>query len=736
MTDHPTRFRALMQELKRRKVYNVAAGYAAASFVVWQAAEIAFPALGVPDGALRFVVLGTVLGFPVAIALAWAFELRREAASPGWRGVAGHGRLLWLSLGATTVVAGGLLLWLLGPGAPVPETGLRIAVFPLSTVPDDGSNLGEGIADLLSAGLDGTAGLTTVDPQALWPPLLRAGILPRAEVSVNRFSAESRRFGASHYLVGSVVRTGDIAQVVVRLYESGSDESFALLRVSGSTDQLAALVDQVAVDVVGALWQDSDVPAVGRVDQLATSSPQALDAYLEAMAQVRRGRFAEASEAIERAVAADSTFALAYLQQSRIRSWVLSLNGQAMTGVSEIIDRAMALRGRLTPRNRLRVEALKAMDETDAAQAASLLEQILQIDDADADAWASLAFLEGRYAWLLRKAWPETRKTVERALELDAESIPMVYLIGLHDVYAGDFAGAQAAASRMEAIDDQAPLTRGFAAGLGMLSTPEERLDSVIRGIADGEPTTVIAALRLTRATSLDRAERLVDFLRDSASQNTIRAVGLGAGLQLAVARGRLGEVEEAVHDGRASPALRLRLQRYLVATALIGAGDSLAARRASSELARWAPPDSLAWAVEQRDEGWAAGWAAGAYHAAFGDTAIAAAYRAAFDSLPEGGNPSTWAEAIAWDLQARLEARRSHQDEALAAARNAFGLWSIHNPDEGGWHPEPAMRFHLAQRLDAVGRSDEAAWYYRSFLPPHWVSFYTEAARRRLSED
>ena len=99
------RFRSLLSELSRRKVYRVAAVYAAVSFVVWQASEIAFPALGLPDWSITLVVVLTLVGFPVALVLAWAYEVTPEGvvrtdgsgsgadgrASPEEHGVASEG---------------------------------------------------------------------------------------------------------------------------------------------------------------------------------------------------------------------------------------------------------------------------------------------------------------------------------------------------------------------------------------------------------------------------------------------------------------------------------------------------------------------------------------------------------------------------------------------------------------------------------------------------------------------
>ena len=68
----------LLSELKRRRVYRVAVVYAVVAFVIWQAAEIAVPGLNLPDWVLTLVILLTVLGFPIALVLAWALEITPE----------------------------------------------------------------------------------------------------------------------------------------------------------------------------------------------------------------------------------------------------------------------------------------------------------------------------------------------------------------------------------------------------------------------------------------------------------------------------------------------------------------------------------------------------------------------------------------------------------------------------------------------------------------------------------
>src|SRR4029453_14690230 len=70
--------KSFFSELKRRNVYKVAAAYAVVSWLLIQIATQVFPFFGVPNWAVRLLVLLLVVGFPVALSLSWAFEITPE----------------------------------------------------------------------------------------------------------------------------------------------------------------------------------------------------------------------------------------------------------------------------------------------------------------------------------------------------------------------------------------------------------------------------------------------------------------------------------------------------------------------------------------------------------------------------------------------------------------------------------------------------------------------------------
>src|SRR5205807_7677549 len=109
-------------ELKRRNVYKVAVAYAIVAWLLIQIATQVFPFFEIPNWAVRLVVLLLILGFPIALFLAWAFEItpegikRAEDVSPQDSITKRTGRkLVWLTVTLAVVAAGLLAFQLMRP---------------------------------------------------------------------------------------------------------------------------------------------------------------------------------------------------------------------------------------------------------------------------------------------------------------------------------------------------------------------------------------------------------------------------------------------------------------------------------------------------------------------------------------------------------------------------------------------------------------------------------------------
>src|SRR6476469_4521722 len=114
-------------ELKRRNVYKVAVAYIVVVWLLIQAASILFPAFDAPASAMKILVIVLVLGFPIALAFSWAFEItpegiKRESEVAPAESIASHTgrRLIGLTMVLAIIAAGLFAFQMLRPkGATV-----------------------------------------------------------------------------------------------------------------------------------------------------------------------------------------------------------------------------------------------------------------------------------------------------------------------------------------------------------------------------------------------------------------------------------------------------------------------------------------------------------------------------------------------------------------------------------------------------------------------------------------
>lgn len=225
---------------------------------------------------------------------------------------AGAGRRArWVAgaVGAIAIVALIALFALTGAGdRRVPEAASSIAVLPLTPVPPDSAleRLGQELAVLVSAGLDGVGEIRTVDALSV---LARSGDDAGAGPDARAGLASS--LGAASLIDGTLVRVADGVRVEARLVETRGGAPIARTAVEGSPEDVRALADSLSLSLLREIWRRGDVP-VPSAGAIRTRSVPALRAYLNGERALARSEFDLAVEEFERAFAEDSTFWYAY----------------------------------------------------------------------------------------------------------------------------------------------------------------------------------------------------------------------------------------------------------------------------------------------------------------------------------------------------------------------------------------------------------------------------------------
>jgi TolB-like protein/Tfp pilus assembly protein PilF len=380
--------KAFLTELKRRRVYRVAAVYAVVAFVIWQAAEIAFPALRFPDWTLAFVIVVTFLGFPVALVLAWAFDLTPEGVKrtePTTRNEAdarSRGRAVPITAGAVAFALALAAAWfvLQDKGSTPPPTTKSIAVLPFTNMSADPDNeyFSDGITDDIILHLSKIADLDVIS---------RTSVMRYKDTDLS-LREIGEQLGVATILEGGVQRAGARVRINAQLIDAGSDEHIWAEQYDRELTDIFAIQSDVAQQIAAALEATLTAAERERIERAPTTDQEAYDLYL-------RGRhfWSQRGEGLQRG--------LHYFQRALEKDPDYA---RAHAGVADCYN-LLGFYAYLPPH-----EAFPA------ARAAAI--EALEIDETLDEAHTSLGFVKLYYDWDARGAAAEYR----RALQLNPNS--------------------------------------------------------------------------------------------------------------------------------------------------------------------------------------------------------------------------------------------------------------------------------------------------------------------------
>jgi TolB-like protein len=267
--------RALIQELRRRRLFNTVALYVVVAWLALQVTELALPALGIPDLAIRYVWIAAFLLVPLVLVFAWRYDLstggiQRTAPSGAESANTSLQRvdhwIIGALMGVALIVIGamGLQISQVGPNAPLQAAGNSIAVLPFEVCTEWSRD------QELAVGLSMEV-INRLAERNKLRVIARSSSHALADSGLGNKQV-ARSLGVQHLLTGIVCREGEQLTLAAELLD---DQGFIVwsdhfVRGVSQWDQVTErLATQVASDVAARLGDTAPAAAEAPVDPMA-----------------------------------------------------------------------------------------------------------------------------------------------------------------------------------------------------------------------------------------------------------------------------------------------------------------------------------------------------------------------------------------------------------------------------------------------------------------------------------
>ncbi|HKP93292.1 MAG TPA: hypothetical protein VJS88_05305 [Chthoniobacterales bacterium] len=340
-------------ELRRRNMFRVAAAYAVVAWLLMQIATATFPYLEIPHWGVRLVIVLLLLGFPIALILAWAYELTPEGIKrtdevPVIEPVkrrAGQ-RLNALIITVLTCAVAFLVYQRLHSNdtpAGIPEKS--IAVLPFENFSDDKENafFADGIQDDILTSLAKIRDLKVIS---------RTSVMPYRGAPKNSIPQIAQALGVANILEGSVRRGENRVVVSVQLIDARNDRHRWAKRYDRPLADSLGLQGELASEIANELQATLSPEEKGRVETKPTENADAYVLYLKARGyESNPDRLFEdfklAEQLYSEAIQHDPSFALAHARLSatlaRIYHW-FDPTDERKTQIRKTAERALQLK--------------------------------------------------------------------------------------------------------------------------------------------------------------------------------------------------------------------------------------------------------------------------------------------------------------------------------------------------------------------------------------------------------
>jgi TolB-like protein/Tfp pilus assembly protein PilF len=314
-------------ELKRRNVYKVAVAYIVAGWALAQGIAQVLPVFDTPNWLIRLLVVLIILGLPIALAMAWAFEStpegikRTEDADAMPAGAAGA-RRAWIYV----AIIGGLLsigLFFVGRYTAAPKqnagnSAKSIAVLPFANLSADQQNtyFADGVQDQILTNLAKVSELKVISHTSA----------RQYKSGIQRNLREiGHQLGVAYIVEGSVQRAGDRLRINAQLIDARTDTHVWAETYDRTAADLFTIQSELAESIVAQLKAKLSPKQKAEIEERPTQDLVAFDLYLQAkqivdsylIAEDVRAALLKALQALDEAIKRDEKFVAAYCYAAR-----------------------------------------------------------------------------------------------------------------------------------------------------------------------------------------------------------------------------------------------------------------------------------------------------------------------------------------------------------------------------------------------------------------------------------
>jgi TolB-like protein/Flp pilus assembly protein TadD len=565
-------------ELKRRNVVKVGAAYLIVAWLLIQVASTVLPTFDAPRWAVQTLTFVVILGFPVALVLAWVYELtpegiKRTVDVPAPQSItpATGQKLNYVIIGGLAVLLAFVVLdsyvlekpsspavggespsaaagstaasALTSPGLSAPDATLAnsIAVLPLENLsPDpDRAYIAAGLHEEILNQLAKLNNLTVI---------ARTSVMQYAE-NKPPIDEIARALRVESIMEGSVRYAGARIRVTTQLIDSRTGAHLWSETYDREFDDIFAIESDIAMNVANAIGAEFSDAEQAAIEKPLTSSPEAYELYLQSVAVMRSGQTSgqdAANALLDRAISLDPEFARAYAQKAFVDSTTLVNTIQGAAVAPE--DRAA-----LEQRVRDNVARAIALDPEDP-----IAQLALRSTNVVTWHWANYVetltpaqerVLAAGGIWVI--SWmgdhANALRIARRNAELDPNDSVAHIFLGVVEAYAGDRGASNRAVNRSLVLGTTNPLAHAWlafnAVALGDHDTAAAELELVER-ILGANPAIVFLPEVAYAYARIGRTEDAARLFAEIERRAADADVGLGT---WAMAYLAIGDEEEAL---------------------------------------------------------------------------------------------------------------------------------------------------------------------------------------------